>query len=120
MNTNKPFDPDKPVQSRSGMKAKILMKDGNFSNGESILAVFTTPSGKQLSRYLYKDGNYYSNGNPCDMDLINIPEKHTIERYFYIYNDGSMRVCENTSWHSACVIAIKKLTIEYTEGEGLE
>ena len=69
MNTNKPFDPTKPCQTRSGDPVKILTTDakGNFPiyyQNERTKAVVAT----------FANGLMW-NGGTGPSDLINIPQK---------------------------------------------
>lgn len=69
----KPFDPTKPVQTRTGRKARIVCTD--VKSEYSIIAVITKPDGAEYAA-TYKDGGRSSSF--CELmpsDLINVPER---------------------------------------------
>lgn len=127
MNTPKSFDPNKPVQTRDGRKARILCTDRKAPKDEENLIALVTYEEASIEHHHF----YFSNGsyNKCGqskLDLINIPEKHTIERWLVVfYNERTelWNIHPTTATirdYCGGIKAIKKLTIEYTEGEGLE
>lgn len=118
------FDPNKPVQTRGGKKARILATDANIHGKHKIIALLEDRLENREYIQVYKaDGKYLDSQNSA-LDLINIPKKHTIERWLIIGMDECINVYAfkpTGSWIQAVrPAAIKKLTIEYTEGEGLD
>lgn len=65
------FDPTKPVQTRDGRKARILLT--NLAGNEyPIVAVYEDEEGDEYSETYRLDGYCYSS-RESDKDLVNIP-----------------------------------------------
>lgn len=128
MNT-KTFDPNKPVQTRDGRKARILASDKKTDSFPIVALVEILPEGKEATLHYTKDGKFDYTDTLLRDDLINIPEKHTIERWINIYEfpDNEKAIAIHQTEMEAIkaglksnIKARKKLTIEYVEGEGLD
>ena len=89
---NKTFDPDKPVQTRDGRKARIICKD---MNGSCPIASLILIDNKEKFCTHHANGKSYMG---CDdaFDLINIPSDH----------DKRMEVAKLISIDPASVSAI--------------
>jgi len=121
----KPFDPTKPVQTRSGRKTRIICtnKEGN---DYPIVALITSDSGAEQMESFTANGRQYVNRDSL-IDLVNIPEKHTVTRFINLYPPNSgvedamhlSRRAANENANHLKRIACKEITFEYTEGEGL-
>jgi hypothetical protein len=73
------FDPAKPVQTRSGGPARILITDRKDTDGRSIAFLRLAAFGDDLEvvDYAYPDGRRARN-DETPWDLVNIPEKKTL------------------------------------------
>lgn len=70
------FDPTKPVRTRHGRAARIICAD--VKSGYPIIAlVANSDDGTELARSYDERGLYYSVGEECGADLINVPERKT-------------------------------------------
>ena len=69
----KPFDPTKPVQTRSGKKARIICTDRRGHNERPIIALVDHGGNETVLSY-YPDGTLEGDDN----DLVNIPETVTV------------------------------------------
>jgi len=67
-NKNKGFNPDLPVETRDGRKARIICKDA--SGKKPIIALITVMHDEELAVDLYADGKQSLNGLTDD-DLVN-------------------------------------------------
>lgn len=84
--TEKPFDPTKPVQTREGCKARILCSDLK-SGCYPIVAAVTTVDDSQEVTYRYATNGVFYTGEHHGLDLVNIPEKHTVTRWVNVYRN---------------------------------
>ena len=110
------FDPTKPVRTRDGRQARILATDLD-SHRPIVAAVRSFGGGETLHEYLSNGRNYDYNDKP--LDIVNIPEKHTIEIYVYRGIHGpAVTADKNFLPMDASYVRARK-TIEYTDGEGL-
>ena len=75
------FDPNKPVQTRDGRKARIICNDR--MGYSPLIALVSDKEGEETVQGYRADGTYYYNrGIPNDKrDLVNIPEKRWINLY---------------------------------------
>jgi hypothetical protein len=117
------FDPTKPVQTRDGRKARIICTDAK--GGNPIVALRTSENGKyEVMELYYEDGRCQASSPGCD--LINIPEKRTLDCWVNVYDRKCAPVCEYSSRSYADAsagpdrIACLHIVQEYTVGEGLE
>jgi hypothetical protein len=83
------FDPTKPVQTRSGMPARIICTD-RADPIIPIIALYKTPEGCEGVIHCKKDGSYSLSRSigQSNFDLVNVPET-VVEYYlsYYIKND---------------------------------
>lgn len=75
-------DPNKPVQTRSGRKARIYATDG--IDGEWHGAIKYTNG--WVPMVWHNGGHFFTSGNPIENDLINVPEE--VVRWFNLYDDN--------------------------------
>ena len=112
----KPFDPTKPCQYRNGEPARILCTD----SGDELYPIVSitekgvpiTHDAKGLARVV-RESEY---------DLINIPNKKTVEVLVNVYPSGvDTYESEQDAIDDAAtsIFARKKITFEVEEGEGL-
>ena len=75
------FDPKKPVQTRSGLKARIIAVD-RLDSKFPIVALVTpsATSGEGVNCYS-KDGTWAGGEFGPDLDLVNIPETRWVNLY---------------------------------------
>ena len=87
------FDPTKPVQTRSGLEARILCTDLNQED-YCIVAAITLPNGKEQIEDYTLGGSYSRDGILYPLDLVNIPEtskpRHHAEIAAKFYADSSL------------------------------
>lgn len=117
---NKPFDPTKPVQTRDGRPARILATDLKSSHG-AIVAIVNT-EGEERAIHFHASGHYFTETESA-IDLVNVPEKRTIEFWLNVYPDilahrhDSKKAADLcASKHRIACIHIKQ---DFVEGEGL-
>jgi len=71
------FDPTKPVQTRDGRPARVICADAR--GGWPIIALIGVSEGcEETSRHL-EDGAYNRAAPQSRRDLINVPEKRTLD-----------------------------------------
>lgn len=119
---NKPFDPTKPVQTRSGRPARILT---TYSRNPRfpIVALVEDIAGVESARQYSLNGeqNLDVVGN---FDLVNVPEKRVIEFWRNIYRSPSLCGDHETREAADCSasperIACAHIRQEFVVGEGL-
>jgi len=110
----------KKYKTKDGRNVKILQ----FINNEDypIVAVITEEDGTEDVKGYTKYGTFYKNTS-CDADLFEQPEVVTKELWLELTKSGDVYVwktfnCAEES-KDEFTIAIKKITVEFTEGEGL-
>jgi hypothetical protein len=69
------FDPNKPVQTRNGRKARILCTDLKSCSNEPIVAIIDIGEGYEEVMRFKADGRFLQRG-VSNIDLINIPDKY--------------------------------------------
>lgn len=80
------FDITKPVQTRSGKKAKIICT--NLKNmGFPIAAIVENSSGYEFVNHYTKEGKLTTSNTDCEWDIINVPVE--IKRYKNVYANSS-------------------------------
>lgn len=93
------FDPTKPVQTREGLKARILCTNRNHHDG-SIVALVTLPEDdyrdEREALHTYHEGGFYlrkSNGfqREDDLDLVNVPVKRSTWQNVFKNNVGAIK-----------------------------
>lgn len=119
----KKFDPTKPVQTRDGRAARIICTDRKTKDDSSIVALVTvTPdiTESETTLIFTTDGCISVDGIEHPIDLINVPEKHTVwvnmypvSRSINFYKTRKEADINATCNRTACV------EVTYTEGEGL-
>jgi len=72
--TTREFDPTKPVQTRSGQKARIICTDCKSPEGFPIIALVDDGRGCEDPKSYTDDGAYYSKEKEELLDLVNVPE----------------------------------------------
>lgn len=120
------FDPTKPVRTRDGKPARIICTDRLDSpngKGQTLMALITTGGSESAAAY-WPDGRFHLTGEESSMDLINIPRKFTGTFWVAVNHRGVV----SGSWDRKPdpneisvngFIAVKEITVELTEGEGL-
>lgn len=119
----KPLDLTKPVQTRVGGAVEII---STTIRGIQKVAGYVRDS--SVIEFWHEDGRYYETGRKeTDMDLINVPEKRTVEFWVNAYSDGKIgSICDskkeaddvsiqNKPHRIACLHIVK----EFPVGEGL-
>lgn len=83
------FNPDKPVQTRGGRKARIVSTNGDNT---FQIAAWIEGNNEEHMEVFDASGSYYGDGKENRNDLINIPETHVRYINFYpndkLYIDG--------------------------------
>lgn len=126
---SKPFDPNKPVQTREGGTARIVDTNLKGPNG-NILAIITRtglPDKSEQHRAYYSDGSYSPSREPNPVDLVNLLHKQIVTVYVSLFGDGTYSVTrfpdsagENPGVYGAFLIAQKTFNLEITEGDQLD
>ena len=123
MNTT--LDPTKPVQTRDGRHARIITTTADNGLYPVIALVQDLPNAPCESLQSFTSaGRFSALGGWTDKDLLNVPVKHTVEFWVNFYeNPGKHALHESRDFADRCAgvgrIACKKVTLTYTEGEGL-
>lgn len=78
--TTTTLDVTKPVQTRSGLPARIVATDFKHPNVKmQLVVIFTDKTGNEFLRARTRDGKYYSDGyTESDFDLVNAPQTTTL------------------------------------------
>lgn len=112
----KPFDPTKPYRTRDGREAKIVH---TFKNGHLLVIV----DNKEW-HHLHDGRLLWCSTKDNILDLVNIPEKKTIEFWVSVFPTGvgsftfrTKPTAQDLKFHG--VEACLHFTREYEEGEGL-
>lgn len=91
------LDLTKPVQLRDGRKARIICTD-RVSDHYPVLALIPDTDGKEYSESYTVEGKLYTHGSGnSQMDLVNVPERHSI--FLNIYKTGN--VCQHSTLSGA-------------------
>lgn len=125
---SKPFDPTKPVQTRDGRPARIICTDSkcNYSGvPQPIVAEVQVHNSSEFTLTTHNEtGHLWPDCRPSGNDLVNIPVKHTGTIWINFYPGPYGYVFNSKKIADECAgsdrIACKEVTIEFTEGEGLE
>lgn len=95
----KPFDPTKPVQTRSGRAARIICADRRDPEGRTLVACTLDPlAGTEYVGVYLPDGRKNLGEGYADLDLVNIPARG----YLVVWentNTGELFTC-TTVWKS--------------------
>lgn len=75
MTIDKPFDPNKPVQTRDGCKARILCTDRNMP-GYPIIALHYAHGFEHV--FSHKADGRLNSSREMKEDLVNVPERKTV------------------------------------------
>ncbi len=117
----KPLDLTKPVQYRNGDAAKIIYSEARFDyRGIKQPIVSEHPSGSLYHHNL--DGSFHSSSMPNHLDLINTPEKRTVEFWMNVYPShvGAGFTAKSVAdTVGSARIACLHIVREFTVGEGL-
>lgn len=115
---NKPFDPDKPCQTRDGRKARIICKDRRHQ--QYPIVALLEAGGVESQTSHTKDGWLYDAGQSSPHDLINIPERMEGWVNIYAYTVGDLHKTKELADATAgSNRRIACLHLSFTEGEGL-
>jgi hypothetical protein len=125
---SKPFDPTKPVQTRDGRPARIICTDSKCKCSgvpQPIVAEVQENNGSKVIITTHNEtGHLWPDCMPSGGDLVNIPVKHTGTIWINFYPGPYGYVFNSKQFADECAggdrIACKEVTIEFTEGEGLE
>ena len=116
------FDKNKPFQTRDGRPARLLGELVGGGNRPLVVAVDYSPAfGEALRRYT-ENGEFLESGLPARFDLINIPERVKVTRWYNVYPDrittyASREMADRnaTTDRIACV----QHTLDIEVGQGL-
>jgi len=109
------FDPTKPVQTRSGIKARIICTDRACP--KPIVALI--PIGDSEGIYVYNSNGYIGYPDTQDhLDLVNIPQPRPHAEFIKAWADGAdiqvydgcrqwVSVYDNPYWHPNNLFRIK-------------
>ena len=112
------FNPDLPVQTRDGRKARIICADrrgGGFPIMALVEAIGCGP--ERLTHHT--SGGHLKYKGESEADLINIPEK----RWVNVYADDTAtthELKEGAEYAAGITGRIRIACLEFTEGDGLE
>ena len=113
------IDFTKPVQNRIGQPVTIL----TTTRRHPLYPVVGMVEDKDLVLYT-DEGRCFADGREHDLDLMNVPVKHTREVWVNMYPEKTDLVGHKTrriadDFASSDRIACIPITIEFEEGEGL-
>lgn len=124
----KPFDPTKPFTTRDGRKVRELRRlETPLMNGDVFVGVMTSKDGTRDNVVSWRENGMFSKygGNSlAPTDLINVPDKRKVKRWFNVYEDGRAYGCYETKkraddYAGTNRIACVEREIEFEVGEGL-
>lgn len=129
------FDPKKPVRTRDGRQARIICTDRKDRPGWRAIpyvALVVAADGGEDTYWYHEDGTCHNKVQ--ELDLINIPEKHTLRGWVNVYPPGQVypysQKPEGSRFYSTRTaadewamnqlrIACIEISREFEEGEGL-
>jgi len=116
------FDPTKPVQTRDGRPARVICADAR--GGWPIIALVEVSEGCEETSVHREDGSYNSADPQSRRDLINIPEKRTLDIWVDINSFGRLTWVHDSKGAANAhprrdLIACVHIIHEYTVGEGM-
>jgi len=116
------FDPAKPVQTRDGLPARIICI--NARGDLPLIALVKFPNGSEEVRWFAEDGSYNSADPQSRRDLINVPEKRTLDLWLNINSYGNIIVgftsVDQANRNAAPDrVSCVHIMHEYTVGEGM-
>lgn len=120
---NKPFDPTKPVQTRSGLPARILITNRKAPIYTIVAMVDEGPE-NEIVRVYTSEGFFSFFGFTDDRDLVNVSEKRVLEFWRNLY-PNNYYYCDYPTKEIADQraerdrIACLHFKQEYIVGEGL-
>jgi hypothetical protein len=108
----------KPVKTREGREARVYATDGS---GEfPVHGAVKYEKGWGLAEW--KENGQHCTRVGCGDELVNVPEEVTEDLWLEFYHNGQADVFHTEAAariYKASAIAIKKITVTYTKGEGL-
>lgn len=117
------LDLTKPLRTRSGVPARVVATDVMDREGRSLL-VLLHKHDTEVTYRLYPGGTFHPPGHGAnDLDLVNVPQKHT--RWFNVYHHEAVQTAaygyesRMMADDEAGPNRIACVKIEYDEGEGL-
>lgn len=117
---SKLIDLTKPVQTRDGRQVRILCCDAE--GPYPVIALLRDFGGEVPMTYTFS-GCQYGPDQQSSSDLVNVPEKpktYSIRRWIGVDERGIVREwCSRPDEIVYRLSALKEITIEITEGEGL-
>lgn len=114
------IDFTKPVQTRCGLKARIICTDRKSRGGYHVVALVAVPNEDEATLWFSTDGE-----SEVGYQLVNVPVKH--KRWINIYKDtkGDPYLSTHSSSTkgeadaNAGLYRIACIEIEFEEGQGL-
>ena len=122
------FDPEKPVQTRNGRKARIICTDlKEYAHGDTVMALIEQDDGSE-DWTTYRSSGRYVDGMEDSQDLINIPEKRwvNVNKYRSNLNPRANGLAAGGVYSSRAsadenaTYEYRIACLEFTEGDGLE
>jgi hypothetical protein len=84
------FDPQKPVMTRDGRKARIICTDA--SGAKTIIALIKDSGGDEIPMRYYSDGRYFYDEQQSSSCLINVSETKSYWANVYPEALGSLQL----------------------------
>jgi hypothetical protein len=108
---------DKQYTTRDGREVRIYATDG--SGLRPVQGAIMEDDGWCLAQWM-PDGKRFDSFDSSS-DLIEVKPRIKIERWMFVYRDGSIAITEvKPSPNGGNVFAVKHIVFEVEEGEGLD
>jgi len=117
MGETKVISKDKQYRTRRNESVEIFSTDGDPAKIDGVVTRF---NGRKQAHYWNDDGSSFEG---CDkLDLLEVGVKHTKTIMLSLMDDGYVTVVDSVEealeWDTK-IVAVKKLTVTFTNGEGL-
>lgn len=119
---NKPLDLTKPIQTRGGLKARILSMNLQHASNRNVVVAITHSLYDGETIYLFGNDGKFSNIQH-DLDLVNVPEKFEREIWINFYDDDNFSPSLHASADHASFyqgynwLATKRVIVNFTRGD---
>lgn len=122
--TKTPLNEYGHVQTRDGRPVRLLCVDAKL-NSLPVTALVQHHPEKEIVLFVDIDGSANGrNGDKSNLDLIPVPRKHTVSGWLCVMKEGSAALMFSEPDYDAMrvldIVAMREITVELTEGEGLE
>ena len=107
---------EKPIQTRDGRKARVVRTDVK-SDHYSVICLVTQESGDEFVITCHHDGSRDTTFAGHEADIINAPEKRTIEGWVNVYESGHSGDFHSTKEYADATSGRKRIACVHVSGE---